>query len=169
MSLYQITAEMVSLLHAFDQHGEDSPEAEAAFREHASALAEAFDSKADDYAALIRVCETRSEARRHEAARMKALADSDEVLSSRLRETMRAAMEATGRVRVDTPRFRLAVRTNGGKIPVVIEDEAALPAEFAVPVVTVRPDRDAIRSALEAGKPVAGARLGQRGTRLDIQ
>lgn len=169
MSLYQITAEMVSLLHAFDQHGEDSPEAEAAFREHAAALAEAFDGKADDYAALIRVCETRSEARHSEAARMKALADSDEALASRLREAMRAAMEATGRVKVDTNRFRLSVKTNGGKVPVIIEDESAIPSDFAVPVVTTKLDRDAIRFALEAGTPVMGARLGQRGTRLDIR
>ena len=49
MSLYAIKSEMLVLLDAFDQHGADSPETEAAFREHAMSLAEAFDAKADDY------------------------------------------------------------------------------------------------------------------------
>ena len=48
MSLYQITAEMQSLLDAFDAHGAESPEAEAAIREHAAAIAEAFDAAKQD-------------------------------------------------------------------------------------------------------------------------
>lgn len=169
MSLYAITEEMQSLLDAFDTHGAESPEAEAAIREHAAAIAEAFDAKADNYAALIRTCEARAEGRREEAERMLALARSDESLADRLRLALKSAMEVTGRTKVDTPRFRLAVRGNGGKVPVLVEDEAALPDQYRVQVVTSKLDRDAIRSALEAGNAVAGARLGERGTRLDIR
>jgi hypothetical protein len=169
MSLYQITAEMQSLIDAFDAHGAESPEAEAAIREHAAAIAEAFDAKADGYAALIRTCEVRSAARAEEADRMKRLAQSDDALASRLRRTLVEAMQATGRTKVATDRFTLSVVANGGKLPVVIEDEAALPAEFVVPHVTTRVDREAVRSALEAGTPVSGARLGERGTRLSLR
>lgn len=169
MSLYAITTEMQALLDAFDAHGAESPEAEAAIREHAAAIAEAFDAKADNYAALIQTCEKRAEGRRDEAERMLALARSDESLADRLRLAMKSAMEVTGRVKVETERFRLAVRANGGKMPVIVEDESALPTEFRVPVVTHKVDKDALRAELERGTAIAGARLGERGTRLDIR
>jgi hypothetical protein len=168
MSLYQIKTEMMSLLDAFARYGRDSDEAASAIREHAAAIAEAFDAKADDYAALIRVCETRAAARREESERMQQLAKDDEALAERLRKALLDAMDTTGRVRVDTPRFRIAVRGNGGKIPVIIESASDLPTEFVVPKITHEIDKTAIREALERGVPVSGARLGERGKRLDI-
>lgn len=169
MSLYAITSEMSVLLDLAYAHGAQSPELDAALSEHLGALSEAFDAKAENYAALIRECEARAEARAGEAERMRRLAQTDSALAARLRDTLRDAMVRVNRTTVQTERFRLAVRQNGGSIPVVIEDESALPGEFLVPQMTVKPDRDAIRQALEAGKPVSGARLGQRGTRLDLR
>jgi acyl transferase domain-containing protein len=169
MSLYAIKSEMLGLLEAFDQFGAESPEVENAFREHAAALAEAFDSKADDYAALLRVAETRAAARKEESERIALLAASDEALAKRLREALMIAMQQTGRTKVDTDRFRLSVKRNGGKIPVEITDTAALPPEYMIPKVTHAVDRDAIRAALEAGTPVPGAALGERGWRLDLK
>jgi hypothetical protein len=169
MSLYAIKSEMLSLMEAFGEHGAGSAEAEAAIREHAAALSEQFDAKADDYAALIRVCETRAEARRGEAERMIALASVDEALASRLRETLLKAMSETGRTKVQTSRFSMAVKRNGGVIPLRIVDDAAIPVEFRVPKVTTVLDRDGIRRALESGAAVPGAELGERGFRLDLK
>ena len=128
MSLYAIKSEMLSLLEVVDAHGHESPEVAAALGEHLVGLQEAFDSKADDYAALIRVCETRAAARKEEAERLKLLVQDDERLADRLRETLMEAMVATQRKTVETARFRLTIKKNGGKIPVLITDEAALPA-----------------------------------------
>lgn len=170
MSLYHITAELSSLLTVIDAAGDtQSPELEQAFAEHAAALREAFDSKADDYAALIRSCETRADNRRAEAKRMQALADSDDKLAERLRSILRDAMTELSRTKVDTQRFRIAVRANGGKTPVIVSDETVIPQQFRVPVYSEKVDKDAIRDALEAGASVPGAALGQRGTRLDIK
>jgi hypothetical protein len=168
MSLYAITTELQSLIDLADRGGTDA-EMDAAIAEHRQALVDAFDAKADDYAALVRTCEARADARRAEAKRMQLLADSDELLAERLRIALRDAMTATGRAKVETSRFRLAVRANGGKVPVLIDDEATLPPQFRVQVVVEKTDKDAIREALEGGKPVPGARLGERGTRLDIR
>lgn len=168
MSLYALTTEMQVLLGALEAAG-DSPEAEAALGDHLAALAEAFDHKADDYAALVRVCETRAAARREEAKRMDALADSDDACAERLRAALLRAMQATGRDKVETARFKLAVRKNGGKIPVVINDPTDVPALYRVPKITEVLDKDAIREALEAGKAVPGASLGERGVRLDLK
>jgi len=169
MSLYAIKSEMLGLLEAFAEHGKESPEAEAAFREHAEALAAEFDSKADDYAALIRVCETRAAARREESERMAALAKDDEALAERLRSSLMDAMNAVGRTKVQTTRFNLSVRRNGGKVPVIVTDETNIPDEFRIPKVTMSLDKDAIRQRIESGEEVPGVCLGERGFRLDLK
>lgn len=170
MSLYAIQNELMILMDACaDSAGNLDPATEAAMAEHTAALVEAFDGKADAYAALIRSAEVRAETRRAEAKRMIVLAESDEALASRLSRVLLDAMTTTGRQRVDTERFRLSVRANGGKQPIVIHDESALPSDYRVPVYSERIDREAIRTALEQGTTVPGAALGQRGTRLDIR
>jgi len=169
MSLYAIKSEMLSLLEVVDAHGHESPEATAAFAEHLAGLTETFDAKADQYAALIRVCETRAAARKEEAERLKLLVQDDERLADRLREALMEAMIATQKTKVETPRFRLTIKKNGGKIPVLITDESALPVDYRVPKVTEVIDKDALRAALEAGTEVPGAALGERGQRLELK
>jgi len=169
MSLYAITEEMQRLLDVFDQHGDSGSETAAAMQEHIAALAEAFDAKADSYAALIRVCEVRSQARKEEAQRLIALSASDASLADRLRNALMQAMQATRQTRVETERFRLAVRQNGGKLPILIADTDAIPQAYRIPVVTERIDKDGIRDALERGETVPGASLGVRGFRLDLR
>ena len=169
MSLYAITTELSALLAAAEQHGDESEEFAAALAEHAALMREALADKADSYAALVRSCEVRAEARQQEAKRMQALADSDQRLADRLRAALLQAMQETETPKIETARFRLAIRANGGKLPVVIDSEADLPADYRVPKVTLTIDRDSLREALEAGEAVPGARLGVRGTRLDIK
>jgi len=169
MSLYTITEDLKSLVGAFEEHGHASDEAAAAIAEHTSALIESFDAKIDDYAALIRSCESRAAGRSEEAARMKKLAQDDESLATRLRLAVMNAMKETGQPKIQTARFSLSVVKNGGAVPVIISDEAELPEEFRVPVVTITVDKVAIRAALEAGESVNGATLGERGTRLSLK
>lgn len=54
------------------------------------------------------------------------------------------------------------LQTNGGKVPVIVEDEAAVPVAYRRAVVPP-PDLDRIRAALESGAAVPGCRLGERG------
>jgi hypothetical protein len=168
MSLYAITTELQSILDLVDAGATDADTA-AAIAEHEGALREALASKADSYAGLIRSLEVRADAREAEAKRMQALAGADTRLAERLRLALRDAMKATDTPKLETERFRLSVRANGGKLPVFVEDEAALPPVYRIPVYTERVDRDAVRDALERGEAVPGARLGERGSRLDIK
>lgn len=174
MSLYQITAEMQAVQDAFERCcgiGDDScdPEGAIAMREHIDALAQAFDAKAESYAALVRNAESRAEARKAEATRILALSAADARLAARLRQALMEAMRATGRTSVQTPLFALSVRQNGGKLPVVVEDEERIPERFQIPTFGVKLDRDALREALESGEEIPGAALGERGTRLDLR
>lgn len=169
MSLWEISTELQGLLAVCDAHGARSAEIESALADHIGALQEAFDAKADDYAALIRLCDARAQARSEEARRLLSLADADMVLAQRLREGLLRTMQAIGREKVETARSRIAVRRNGGAVPIVIEDESAIPSDFQIPKVAMTIDRTAIRDVLERGGVVNGARLGERGVRLDLR
>jgi hypothetical protein len=168
MSLYAITSELESVLDAILEGGVDSPEAQEALNEHLAGLDAALESKADDYAALIRSLELRSAARVAEARRIKGLADADDALADRLKERLKAAMEASGKTKLDTARFKLSVAGNGGKAPLeVTADAASLPPEFQTVSVTF--NRDAIRTALEGGAVIPGCTILPRGTSLRIR
>lgn len=173
MSLYHITAEMQAVQDAFERCGGDGdscdPEGAVAMREHIDALVGAFDAKAESYAALIRNAESRAEARKAEATRILALSAADSRLATRLRQALMEAMQATGRTTVQTALFALSVRQNGGKRPVVVEDEESIPEQFRIPTFGSKLDRDALRDALESGESVPGASLGERGVRLDLR
>lgn len=167
MNLYQITSELQAVIDGILEGGIDSPEAQQALDEHLAGLDEALDQKAEDYAAVIMSLQARSDARAAEAKRIRELANADATVAQRLKERLKQAMETTGRVRIDTTRFRLTVANNGGKQPMLIEDASAVPAEFIVQVPEV--DKDAVRAALEAGRPVPGCTLAPRGTSLRIK
>lgn len=121
-------------------------------------------AKADGYAALIQLFTARGKARKAEAQRMARLAEADENNARRLKSRMLWALDRLGLRRLDTDRFRLTVAGNGGKVPVEVLGD--VPDTYMI--VSRRPDMDAIRQALESGKEVPGARLGERGQHLRV-
>lgn len=168
MSLYQITTELQGLIELADSCVTDA-EMSKAIAEHMASIDEALESKAESYACLIRTLESRSEARKQEAARMSVLAKSDAALAERLKFSLRESMIRTGRTKINTDKFRLSVVNNGGKIPVVITDADSIPEMFKRTEFVQTIDKDMIRESLERGAIVQGASLGDRGQRLDIK
>ena len=167
MSLYHISSELNAIIDVILDGGADSPEAQEALDQHLAGLDAALESKAEAYAGFIRELELRSAARKSEADRIKALAQADAALADRLKAALKGAMESTGRLKIDLPNFKLSVSSVGGKQSMLIESEADLPDEY---VILVRqPNKDAVRSALEAGKSVPGCSLLPRGTALRIR
>ena len=168
MSLYAIKSEMESILDAILEGGVDSPEAQDALNAHLEGLDAALEDKADDYAGLVRSLELRRDARKAEAKRIAQLAEADDALADRLKERLKAAMEASGKTKLDTARFKLSVAGNGGKAPLeVTADAASLPPEFQTVSVTF--NRDAISTALEGGAVIPGCTILPRGTSLRIR
>jgi hypothetical protein len=168
VSLYAIQNEIESLIDALLEGGGTDMAANEALEQHLAGLDEALDQKAEGYASVIRSLELRARARKDEASRIRDLAEADEAVADRLKKRLKEAMEATGKQVIDTPRFKLSVAGNGGKQPLVIETPVDdLPSEFRV--VRHEPNKDAIRSALEAGQAVPGCTLLPRGTSLRIK
>lgn len=168
MSLYAIKSEIADIIDAILDGGVDSPEAQGALEEHLAGLDTVLEAKADDYAGLIQELLVRAEARADEARRIRALADADRALADRLKQRLKEAMEAVGKLKLDTPRFKLVVAGNGGKQPleVAVEPTALAPQYQAV---KVEANKEAIRAALEAGTAVPGCTLLPRGTSLRIR
>ncbi len=90
-----------------------------------------------------------------------------DALATRLKEGLKAAMEQTGKLKLETPRFKLSVANNGGKQSLEIDDPSALDPAFQR--IVREPDKDVIRSALDNGIEIAGCRLLPRGTSLRIR
>lgn len=166
MSLYQISAEIQSVLDAMLEGGVDDAAAQAALDEHLTGLDAALESKADRMAGIIRELEVRAAARSDEARRIRTLAATDEALAGRLKERLKAAMETSGKLRIDTPNFRLSVAGVGGRQSMEVIPEQ-VPATFTI--TRVEPDKERIRAALEAGEMVPGCALLPRGTSLRIK
>ena len=166
MSLYAIQNEITDIVDAILDGGD--AEAQQALEAHLAGLDAALDEKADHYAALIRHLEARADARRAEAQRMRDLATADDALAERLKTRLKEAMEATGRTKIETARFRLSVSNNGGRQPLSVTcDASSLPEELVT--VTVAANKDAIRQALENGATIPGCELLPRGTSLRIR
>jgi len=168
VNLYQIKSEIADIIDAILDGGIDNPDAQGALEEHLAGLDIVLEAKADDYAGLIQELLVRAEARAEEARRIRALADADRALADRLKQRLKEAMETTGKLKLDTPRFKLAVAGNGGKQPLeVTVDPATLAPQYQA--VKVEANKDAIRAALEAGTSVPGCTLLPRGTSLRIR
>ena len=120
MNLYEITAEMQSVLDAMLEGGIDSPEAQSALDEHLAGLDSVLEHKAESVAGFVTELQARADARKAEANRIRTLAAADEALATRLKERLKGAMETTGKLKIDTTRFRLSVAGNGGKQPLEI-------------------------------------------------
>lgn len=142
---------------------------EEVIRDTLEGCAMEFEDKAVSVACMIRNIEVAAsaitESMAAQAKRVKALEDRAEWLRSYLI----ANMNSVGCTKVEKPLLKLALQSN--KATVVIEGE--VPDDYMVyppapPAPPPRPDKEAIRVALEGGREVAGARL-FRGQRLVIK
>jgi hypothetical protein len=168
MSLYAIQTELATIVDRLLDTPE-SPEVQAELTCVLEGLDAALTDKAEDYVLVIRELEARAEARTAEARRMRELAGCDMALAERLKERLKGAMEASGRLKIDTERFKISVQRNGGKVPVAIDPTAMDLWDGKFVRVKREPDADTIRQALEAGQEVVGCSLMERGTSLRVR
>jgi hypothetical protein len=158
---------MQGILDAVLDNGIDSIEAQDALNEYLAELDIALESKAEGYAGFITELEMRAESRGKEASRIRALAAADDALATRLKEGLKAAMQQTGKLKIEGLRFKLSVAGNGGKQSLEVDDPSALDPIFVR--IVREADKDAIRAALDSGAEIAGCRLLPRGTSLRIR
>ena len=172
-TLLEISRELQALLFALEERAK-CPEAQEQTMndwliETFTGALEERDLKLDNYAALIAELGYRAQARRAEAERLHSRARADEALAERLRYLLIQFFEGHGLKKVETARYCLTLRNNGGDRPLVVDpniDPAALPQEFQR--IIFKLDSSAVRSALESGQKLPFAHLGDRGQHLRI-
>jgi hypothetical protein len=153
--------------HLGDQLRTDQPDPQAV-ADTLEGLAWPLDEKLDALARLRRMLLAARDLRNERADSLHHQAALDHAAVERLEELMESLMRHSGRDRVQTALFSIALYK---KAPVaVIDDRDALPVAYlhAPAPPAPQPDKRAILAALKTGRPVPGAHL-EEGTRLSIR
>ena len=169
LSLFQLT-ETLEALELAILEAEDEPQKEAiaeAYFQTEGDIAE----KLDGYAALIAMAENRAAVRRQRAKELQDLAKSDGALVDRLKKTLKWYFESQNIKKFETVDHRFTLAKNGGKLPLILDsvDCDDVDERFVVTETITRIDKEAIRSALEAGEELDYARFGERGASVRIK
>jgi hypothetical protein len=177
-TLYDLTAELQSIaaeLEEITDADEITPEMGdrlSALLCDASDTHEQWVSKIDNTAALIRDRSMWLDGIDREIARLQELKRIEQNRIDWLKRNLMLAMSVRGTDKLTTPRGKLSICRNGGKQPIALNpliEPDHLPAKFQR--VSIAPDLDAIRSAIENGDPEAEsiAQLRERGQHLRIK
>ena len=180
-TLFEIARDYQALADAIGQIDEApeefQAELESAFAAMAEVTGQELAAKIDDYVGLIGKFQSTADFRRNEAKvyedeakRLKSLAETDLAAVERLKARLKVFLEFTGLKKVEGNRYRVSLAGNGGKLPLIVDDDVPIsdvPPQYQV--VNWSLDRDAVRVALEAGAELDFARLGDRGTHIRIK
>lgn len=167
-TLTALTGEAIDLLEAIDS-AEGDEQMEAALAAALDENGELLDDKMEAYARIITDLDIEGEARKAEAKRMADLARASHVKRDRVKAWLKRHLDMLGIKKKQAGPYTLTVANNGGALPIEweTEDVTRIPDEYLVQVPQI--DKKAVRAALDAGKDIGFARLGQRGSNLRIK
>ena len=165
MTLYDLQGEYLRL-YTIATDLED-PESQEAFKNALEELDTDLANKASGYVHIIKQLEMEADEcdKIVEAFRAKKEARKNSV--KRMKEALLGAMEIANIQEVKAGEYTLKIAKNGGKAPVEIPDESKVPDNFMR--IKYEIDKDLIRTALEEGKELDFASLGERGKHLNIK
>lgn len=165
-SLYEVTGEILQLQSMLEEQLDD----EQVLLDTLEAVNGEYEFKLESYCKVIKNLEADIAAIKGEVDRLNGKRKTLENNIDRLKKAMYDSMKATDTPKVKGTLFTVAIQRNGGKIPVIVSDDAdlsILPERFKV--ITEKPNLDAIREVLETGITVEGFNLGERGESLRIK
>lgn len=162
-TLYELTTQYQALLDLGDS---DDPEDQEAFRNTLEGLDYELDLKADDYAAVLMQLDGKAAIIDKEIERLSAIKTAITNNTNRMKQMLQWSMEQTGRTEIKTPLHTFKIQKNGGRAPLVVNEEE-VPDSYKRVIVEI--DRNKIREALEAGEELPFASIGERGSHLRIK
>ena len=127
-------------------------------------------TKLDNYGIFIRELEARAEVRKAEAKRLDELATVDDNKVKALKASLLYVFTAREIKKLETKRFSFSRVKNGGKAPLVLNELtpiSKIPKEFQTVIVQV--SKESVRIALESGRELPFAKLGERGENIRIK
>lgn len=165
-SLYELTGDFLALSNMADSTDEREQEV---FLQTLEAVIGTIDMKMDDYAAVMTEMDNTTKNIDEEIQRLTARKNAISNNLKRMRERLYEVMVATDRRKVKTDLHTFAIQKNGGKLPLIIDQDANVPHKWCK--ITIEPDKDMIRTALESGNTevLSFAHFGERGEHLSIR
>ena len=152
-SLYEIGTEY---LKAFESLEVDEDTGEIANFEAIDALESKFDEKAESVACYIKNLDRFAADLKAEEAAMAERRKSAEKKADSLKKYLASCMDNVGRDKVETVKARISFRKS---VQVVIDEGAVLPEDFVTTTITKKPDKTAIKKAIQGGQEITGAAL----------
>ena len=161
MTLYELTSDYLNLLEL----AEDPDTDPQAFIDTLESIVDDIKDKAEAYAIIIGELTAKAERITNEAKRLNTWADSLTRNAGRMKETLMFSMDEIGTKKIETEHFRIGIAGNGGKKPLKFTGD--VPDQYMM----MKPEVDTkkIREALESGKELDFAYLGERGRHLNIK
>lgn len=119
-------------------------------------LSRAFEEKSEAIACYIKNSEVFIGNLKDEEANLTKRRKQTEKRIDYLKNVLTACLNAAGRDKVETAKVRISFQKS---VAVSIDDEKALPADFIIYSVTMKPNKIAIKKAIQSGREVSGASL----------
>jgi hypothetical protein len=163
-SLYQLSGDYLAIANKLS----DSELPAEVINDTLESLSGELEEKCTNVALFVRNLEATAESIK---AAEKQMADRRKAIENKadsIRQYLKTNMQRTGITKIESPYFALTIKKNPPSV--VIDDPAAIPAEFMVtpPAPPPSPDKKAIGEKLKAGETVPGCHL-EQGERLDIK
>jgi hypothetical protein len=172
-TLHAIAGDLEALEDILDDLLEVSEDDEATLDGWRESIEGNFSEKIQRIAHVATSLEDRAKARAKNAKSLAEIAAADEAKAKRLKAYALTQMQRAGITRVDTDAGRVSVCKNGGKLPLLVDDDkipAIIPEE--VQRITVALDKTRLRELLESGRHYDFARIAdesERGSHLRIK
>lgn len=160
-SLYQLTEQATALL-AMATDMDLDPQM---LQDTLEGLGGEIALKCDDYAAVMRQISAEIDMYSAEAEFIEKNIAYRQNALKRMKEAVKNSMIALEKDEIKGEKFTFKLVNNGGKIPMIIDGD--VPDSFTK--ITVAPDNEKIRAALEDGQSLDFAHLGERGKNLRIK
>ena len=168
ITLFEITDELKNFLAIMDS---DDPDDQQAFTDTLEGIKAELGIKADAYAYAIKSASAKVSDYKAIAAYFTSKANTVQTNVDRMKDAVKEAVEtvpenANGKHVVEGKAFRFQIDNNGGKLPLIVNEDA-VPDGYKK--VILQTDTDRIRAALDNGVDLGFAHYGERGTHLSIR
>lgn len=167
MTLFELTGQFMQLWDMIDDQEIDDD----VILDTLEGIDGEIEIKADGYAKVLAQIDATAAAIKTQEARLQTRRKTLENRAAYIKKNLQNAMELTGKTKFKTDLFSFNIAKNGGKAPLVINEEykdaGKLPERFQK--MEIKADTDAIREALDAGEQLEFAAYGERGKSLRIR
>lgn len=164
-TLYDITGRAVELLELAEEEELD----EEVLKDTLESIEGEFDVKIESYCKVCKNLDADIDAIKAEIERLETKLKYKKNNRDRIKAVMFSAMRVLGKNAAGGLVLNAKIKKNGGKAPLIVDEKEAKNLPFEFQKVTVEADTAAIRDALEHGRELSFAHIGERGEHLEIK